>query len=258
MSATRPGSAAIASPSRRCSSSGRSRAGETTTTFGARTKLERDLGAPVDRELRGRGVVAAVRDAEDRQSAPRAAPSAVARSVSCSPTFPARDDRVVAVDVDGVRRDDDRDVGLGRSGAAAELLHRRAQRRIEVDVAVRRDAGEDEAHGSEAIRETRSSRNRSASTSTPTSAFCVAAGDAAQVDDGAAVAVLRPRLDRDVRAARRHQRRVDHVRDGHRVVDRRAVEAVRALVEGLEEVRQLGDEASGAARVAQPLGVRAA
>jgi hypothetical protein len=56
---------------------------------------------------------------------------------------------------------------------------------------------------------------------------------------------------------RREQGRVDDIRDGHRVVYRRAGEAVRALVEGLEEVRQLGDEAAARPVPAQALGVLA-
>src|SRR4029077_16824810 len=83
----------------------------------------------------------------------------------------------------------------------------------------------------------------------------LAAGNAAQIDDRAALAQLRAGLDRDVRAAGGHQRRVDDVGDGHSVVDRRSVEAVGTLVERLEEVRQLGDEAAGAAGSAQTLGV---
>ena len=83
-----------------------------------------------------------------------------------------------------------------------------------------------------------------------------AVGHEPAVDDGAAVAVLRRRLDLDVAVQRRHERRVDHVRDRERVVDRRAVHAVAALVELLEEVGQLGDDATRRARTAQPVGVR--
>ncbi len=46
------------------------------------------------------------------------------------------------------------------------------------------------------------------------------------------------------------------MRDGHRVVDRRSVEAVALLVEALEEVGQLGDDAPGPARAAQTVCVR--
>ena len=122
---------------------------------------------------------------------------------------------------------------------------------------MRCDAGEGEAHGSDAIRETSSSRNRSASTSTPTSAFGSRPVTPRRSTTVRPSQSSRARLDRDVRAARRQQRRVDHVRDGHRVVDRGAVEAVRALVERLEEVRQLRDEAARAAGAPQALGVRA-
>ena len=73
--------------------------------------------------------------------------SAAGASVSCSPTFAAVTTAKWPVDVDGVRRHDHRDVGRGRRAAPPELLHRRAQRGVEVDVAVRRDAREDEAHG---------------------------------------------------------------------------------------------------------------
>src|SRR5437763_7277910 len=63
-----------------------------------------------------------------------------------------------------VRRHDDD--GVGRA-APAELLHRCEQLRYVFDVAVRSDRAECD-HPSEAIRLTRSSRNRGASTSTPT------------------------------------------------------------------------------------------
>ena len=97
--------------------------------------------------------------------------AASAPSVSHSPTFPA-----VTTAKWPSTWTECGDTTTATSGAAA------AQRRpsssiaarssgVEIDVAVRRDAGEDEAHGSEAIRETSSSRKRSASTSTPTSAF---------------------------------------------------------------------------------------
>ena len=250
--------AARRSPRRagRCSSSGRSRAGATTTTRGARDELERDLRAPVERELGRRRVVAAVRDAEDRQRRLEERGGRVAVGLPL-PHLRGRDDGEVALDMDGVRRHDDRDVGSGGVEPPSELLHRRAQLGREVDVAVRRDAGEGEAHGSESIRETSSSRNRSASTSTPTSAF-----GSRPVTPRRSTTVRPSQSSERVSIAtfartRRQQRRVDDVCDGHRIVDRRAVEAVRALVERLEEVRQLGDEAAGAAGSTQPLGVRA-
>src|SRR5207302_1698710 len=77
------------------------------------------------------------------------------------------DDREVALDVHVVWRDDDRRLGRGRVEAASQLLHRRPQLGSLVHVAVRRDRGEAD-HGRLAIRSTRSSRNRGASTSTPT------------------------------------------------------------------------------------------
>src|SRR5581483_4179975 len=133
-------------------------------------ELERDLGSPVERELRRRRVVAAVRDAEDRQAAgeQRVRGGAIGLVL---PDLPRDHDCVVALDVDGVRRDDDRDVGASCSRPPAELLHRGTERGVEIDVAVRRDAAEDETHGRDASRETSRSRKRGASTSTPTSAF---------------------------------------------------------------------------------------
>jgi hypothetical protein len=131
---------------------------------------ERDLRPPVDRHLRGRRVVAAVGDPEDRQLGREQRLGG--RGVGLPLPHPAgRKHGVVAVDVDVVGRDDDGDVGLGGVEAATELLHRRVQPGVELHVPVRRDAGEDEAQGRDSIRETRSSRNRAASTSTPTSAF---------------------------------------------------------------------------------------
>ncbi len=175
------------------------------------------------------------------------------------PDLPARDDREVAVDVDGVRRDDDRDVGLRGGGAPAELLHRRPQRRVEVDVAVRRDAGEDEAHGSDAIRETRSSRKRSRVDVDPD----VGVLGASRVTPAGRRRCGRRRTPTASRSSTLRcsvvdERRVDDVRDGHRVVDRRAVEAVALPWNSRKKSDELGDEASGAAGVAQPLGVRRA
>src|SRR3954453_12676534 len=133
-------------------------------------ELERHLRSPIERELGGLCVVAAVRDAEDRHRRleERRGEGAVGLPL---PHLAGRDDGEVAVEVDRVRRHDHSDVGCCGRAAAAELLHRRPEARVKVHVAVRRDAGEDEAHGSEAIRETSRSRKRSASTSTPTSAF---------------------------------------------------------------------------------------
>ena len=87
-------------------------------------ELERDLGTPVERELRRRRVVAAVRDPEDREI--RLEQRRRRRGVGLVlPHFRARHDREVAFDVDGVRGHDDGDVGLRGGGAPAELLHRR-------------------------------------------------------------------------------------------------------------------------------------
>src|SRR5262249_36574337 len=87
------------------------------------------------------------------------------------PDVRSRHHREVPFHVDVVRCDDDGGLDTGHVKAAAELLHGRAELRNLVQVAVRGDTGECKAHGSDAIRETSSSRNRSASTSTPTSAF---------------------------------------------------------------------------------------
>src|SRR5262249_40852573 len=120
--------------------------------------------------LRALRVVAAVRDAENRQW--RLEERGGYRAVGLPlPHLPGRDDGEVAFDMDGVRGHDDRDVGSGGRRTAPQPLPRPAHLSRPVDAAVRRDAGEDEAHASEAIRDTSSSRNRSASTSTPTSAF---------------------------------------------------------------------------------------
>src|SRR5438445_3662968 len=133
-------------------------------------ELEGHLRSPVERELRRGRVVAAVRDAEDRQR--RLEQRGGERAVGLPlPHLAGHDDGEVAVDVDRVGRHDHGDVGGCGRAAATELLHRRAELRREVDVPVWCDAGEDEAHGSEASRETSRSRKRSASTSTPTSAF---------------------------------------------------------------------------------------
>src|SRR5690348_3870366 len=122
--------------------------------------------------LGGGGIVAAVRDAEDREVECEQLGRELTVALPLA-DVPRGHDREVPVDVDVVRRDDDRGVDVRGVEAAAELLHRAAQPRIEAEVAVRRDAGEDD-HGSAAIRSTSISRNRCASTSTPTWAFRVA------------------------------------------------------------------------------------
>ena len=133
-------------------------------------ELERHLSSPVQRELRTLRVVAAIRDAQDRQG--RLEQGRGERAVGLPLPHPAgRDHGEVILDVDRVRGHDDRNIRCGSRAPASELVHCGAQARVKVHVAVRRDAGEDEAHGSEAIRETSNSRKRSASTSTPTSAF---------------------------------------------------------------------------------------
>jgi hypothetical protein len=83
-----------------------------------------DLRAPVDRELRGRGVVGAVRDAEDRQRSREQHFGGGAIGLVLAHRARGHDG-VVAVDVDRMRRDDDRHVRLVRGEATAELLHRR-------------------------------------------------------------------------------------------------------------------------------------
>ena len=122
---------------------------------------------------------------------------------------------------------------------------------------MRRDAREDEAHGSDADpRDEQLEEPLGVDVDPDVGVRLGAPRRASGVDDGAAVAELRLRLDLDVAVERLDERRVDDVRDGHRIVDRRAVEAVALPVELEEEVRELGDEAAGAAGVAQPLGVR--
>ena len=113
ISATRPGSAAIASPSRRCSSSGRSRAGETTTTVGARTNSS-GISAP---QSSGNSAVDGSLPPYEtpRIGSDRLEERGGGRGVGLVlPHLRARDDGEVTFDVDGVRRHDDGDVGLRR------------------------------------------------------------------------------------------------------------------------------------------------
>src|SRR5262249_30805144 len=129
--------------------------------------VERHLGAPVERELGLLRDVAAVRDAEDRQAVragcvdDRLRELAVDLVLACARR---RRNGEVALDVRVVRRDDDGCVGRA---TPAELLHRREELRDLLDLAVRSDRAERD-HPSDAILLTRSSRNRGASTSTPT------------------------------------------------------------------------------------------
>ena len=152
-----------------------------------------------------------------------------------------RDDGEVPFDVDVVRRDDDRDVG-GRSARPSSSIASRSSG-VEVDVAVRRDRGEDD-HGSDEMRSTSSSRNRCASTSMPTCAFRGRSVTSQRSTTVRPSQYCDCRLDLDVAVQRLDERRVDHVRDRHRVVDRRAVEAVALTVELEEEVGELRDHAS--------------
>ena len=79
---------------------------------------------------------------------------------------------------------------------------------------------------------------------------------AAPVDVRSASALLPAAVDLDVRRLRLDERRVDHVRDGDRVVERRAVQVgVGAAVPAAVEVEQLGRDLADAAHVAQRLGV---
>ena len=88
ISATRPGNAAIASPSRRCSSSGRSRAGATTTTRGAPMKAS---GTSVPQSSGNSALAGSLPPYETPRIGSGASRSAAASapSVSHSPTFPA-------------------------------------------------------------------------------------------------------------------------------------------------------------------------
>ena len=118
---------------RTCSSSGRSRAGATTTTCGARTNWSGTSAAPVERHLRLGRVVAAVGDADDRQpvgARRRRRSRARARGRSRAPR------RVAAVTTAkwpstctlcGVTTTATR---ICSCEAAAELVHRRAQLRV--------------------------------------------------------------------------------------------------------------------------------
>ena len=84
----RPGSPAMTSPRRRCSSSGRSRAGETTTTFGARRNVS---GISVPQSI-GISAVGGSLPPYDTPTIGRSAASsasAVGWSVSHSPIVPA-------------------------------------------------------------------------------------------------------------------------------------------------------------------------
>ena len=110
-------------------------------------EVERDLGAPVERHLRLRGVVAAERDSDDRQAGctQRFDNCAGQRPVALEgPDVRRRDDCEVSFDVHVVRRDDDRGLHLRGVEATTELLHRLAEHLIEVHVAVRGDRCEDD------------------------------------------------------------------------------------------------------------------
>ena len=78
------------------------------------------------------------------------------------------------------------------------------------------------------------------------------------VDDGPPAAQLRLELDLDVALDRRHEPRPDHVRHDDRIVDRRALPAVRLAVVDREEVDELGHERARRARGAQALQQRRA
>ena len=95
---------------------------------------------------------------------------------------------------------------------------------------------------SEPTRSQRSSRNASASMSTPTSAFGSSPVRCQRSTTVRPAAELRLAVDVDMAVQRLHDPGPEHLRDRHRVVDRRPVGTVRAPVVLDEEVVQLGDE----------------
>ena len=69
-----------------------------------------------------------------------------------------------------------------------------------------------------------------------------ALGSQPAIDDRPPAAELRGELDLDVALDRRHESRPDHLRDGDRVMDGRALPAVGLAVEDGEEVDEVGHE----------------
>ena len=93
--------------------------------------------------------------------------------------------------------------------------------------------------------------NPGPSTSTPTLAVRLLAAPLPEIHVGAAAARLRADVDLDVAVLDLKEAVADHMRDGERVVDGRALPAVHALVMAVVEVVEGRDEASHPARFAQ-------